>query len=325
MSRWDAAPRHAEPPRSPGPLTLVLRLVGQHRAKGSVADALDPLHRGVELRVDDDPPALVHLDPDLFEVEARGDGASADGDEDDVGLDLLLLSVLCVLDVEVALSVPLLHVEDLVSELELHPLLGEDLVEVGRDLLVDPRAPDGLEELDDRHLGPESVPDRAELEPDDTPTDDDHLLGDLLEVERPGRGDDLLLVDLDPGEGRDLGPSRDDDVFTADLGLASVEESDVDVGRRGERGGPLDVVDLVLLEQALDPLCEHRDRLVLGREHLLQVELHPLDLDPALLDVVQGLVVDVRVVEHRLGRDAPHVQAGTPERASLFDARDLVA
>jgi hypothetical protein len=35
-------------------------------------------------------------------------------------------------------------------------------------------------------------------------------------------------------------------------------------------------------------------------------------------------VVDVRVVQHGLGRDTSHVQAGTPEGSSLFDADGLV-
>lgn len=37
-----------------------------------------------------------------------------------------------------------------------------------------------------------------------------------------------------------------------------------------------------------------------------------------------GLVVDVRVVQHGLGRDTSDVQAGTPEGSSLFDADGLV-
>jgi hypothetical protein len=62
--------------------------VRQHGSESHVADALDALDGRVELVVDDDSASLVRLDTDGLEVEALGDGSSANSDEDDVGLDL---------------------------------------------------------------------------------------------------------------------------------------------------------------------------------------------------------------------------------------------
>lgn len=68
--------------------TLLLSLVGQHGSKGNVSDALDSLDRGVELVVNHNSALVVELNTDGLEVQSSGDGSSADGDEDDVGLKL---------------------------------------------------------------------------------------------------------------------------------------------------------------------------------------------------------------------------------------------
>lgn len=60
----------------------------KHRAEGDVTDALDALHAGVELVVDDDAAAVVELDAGSLEVEAFGVGAAANSDQDDVCLKL---------------------------------------------------------------------------------------------------------------------------------------------------------------------------------------------------------------------------------------------
>ena len=49
------------------------------------------------------------------------------------------------------------------------------------------------------------------------------------------------------------------------------------------------------------------------------------DLDTAVLGVVEDLVVEVGVVQERLGGDAADVQAGSAEGAALLDTGDLCA
>lgn len=69
--------------------TLFLGLVRQHGSCNNVADGADAWYVGFELFVDLDASFLVDLDADGFEVEAFGEGAAANGDEDDVYFELL--------------------------------------------------------------------------------------------------------------------------------------------------------------------------------------------------------------------------------------------
>lgn len=138
------------------------------------------------------------------------------------------------------------------------------------------------------------------LETDDTATNDDHLLGDLLERDGTGGGDDLLLVDGQTGEGCGLGTGGNEDVLGADSGLAALNEVDSDGVLVLEGAGALDVLDVVLLEEELDTLGQARDRGLLGLHHGGQVELDIADLDTAALGVVEDLVVEMRVVQEGL-------------------------
>lgn len=62
-----------------------------------------------------------------------------------------------------------------------------------------------VEELHHRHFGSEARVDRAKFQTDDTTTDDDHRLGNLLERQSSGGSDDRLLINIDIGEGGGLG------------------------------------------------------------------------------------------------------------------------
>lgn len=303
--------------------TLLLGLVGKHGTESGVTNALDTLAGGVVLVVDNDASSLVLLDSDSLEVEAAGDRSSADGDKNNVSVELSLLAALGVLDVEHDLAVLLLGVDDLGTHAELDALLLERLLEALGDLAVDTGTTDSVQELNNLDVGAKTAPDTAHLETDNTGTDDNHLLGDLLELKSAGGADNLLLVDLDAGEGSDLGTSSDDDVLGLDLGLAAVVESDLDSGGAAEATGTLDIVDLVLLEETLDTLGETSDGARLGLEHGLEVERDGADVNPAVLEVVLSLVVEVRVVQHGLGRDASDVEAGTSKRATLLDTGGL--
>jgi hypothetical protein len=69
-------------------LTFLLGLVSEHGTESDITDALDVLDRSVELRVDDDASLVVNLDANLVQVESLGDRSTANGHQDDVGLDL---------------------------------------------------------------------------------------------------------------------------------------------------------------------------------------------------------------------------------------------
>ncbi len=140
---------------------------------------------------------------------------------------------------------------DLRRQFEGKPLLLQHAVKLLGDLAVDARQ-NVIEEFDDRHLGAEPPPHRAELEPDDAGADDEELLRHVGELERAGRGHDALFVDVDAGQPRHVGPGGDDDVLGLQrLGLAVVGFH-LDLARRGDAAGAVKRLDLVLLEQIFD-------------------------------------------------------------------------
>lgn len=161
------------------------------------------------------------------------------------------------------------------------------------------------------------------LETDNTTTNDDHLLGDLSEGESTSAGDDALLIDVETGEGSGLGAGGNENVLAADGLLTTVVEGDLDGVGINERTGTLDVVDTVLLQEELNTLGQAVHGLVLGLQHLGEVELDIADLNTALFRVVENLVVEVGVVEQGLGGNTADIQAGTAEFSALLDTSSL--
>lgn len=278
---------------------LLLGLVREHGTEGDVADTLDASDSGVELRVNDDTALGVDFDADLLEVEAGSDGTTADRDEDDVGFEDLFLSALGALDVDEDLAVALLRAGDLGVQLELEALLCQGLLELlavdrtstatnedeseiktgVRNLLINTHTTNTAQKLDNSHVSAETTPDATHLETDDTTTNNNHLPGNLGQLQCTSRADDLLLVDLDGAarEWCDLRPSSDDDVLCVDFRLPTIVELDRERGRRGEGSSALDIVDLVLLEEMLDTLRKTSDRVLLGLQHLREVEANTRD------------------------------------------------
>lgn len=68
--------------------TFFFGLVRQHGAEGDITDHTDMRDLGAIFLVDDNAAALIGLDADVFEAEAGCVGAAADGNEDDVGVEL---------------------------------------------------------------------------------------------------------------------------------------------------------------------------------------------------------------------------------------------
>lgn len=94
----------------------------------------------------------------------------------------------------------------------------------------------------------------------------------------------------------------------------------------GDPAGPLNVVGLVLFEEELDAAREPRNDLVLFLLDLRPVDLDAaLDLEPETLEVLGGVLVFVGDVEEGLRGDAAHVEAGSSQASTLFDADCLQA
>lgn len=308
-----------------GSNALILGLVRKHRAKGRVTNALDALAGGVVLVIHNNTAAVVRLDTDSLEVEATGHRATANRKEHAVGLNLFGLAALDLLKVEHNLVRLTVNRRQLRAEAELDALLLERALERLGNLAIDARATDRVLELDHGDVRAETAPHRAHLETNHTATHDNEALGHLGQRERAGRRHHAVLVDLETRERGHLRASGDNDVLGLELSGAALEQVHAHGRGRGEAAGALDIVDLVLLEQALDTLRQGRDRVLLGLEHDRQVELDVANVNATALGVVQRRVVDMRVVEQRLGRNATHIQAGATESATVLNTRSTQA
>lgn len=213
--------------------------------------------------------------------------------------------------------------DNLGVELELNALLLEELLGGLGNLGVHARATNLAKELDDSDLGTETGPNGGHLKTNDTTTDDNHRLGDLLEREGTSAGDDALLIDVEAREGGSLGASGDENVLAADGGLTTVVEGDLDLMLVDKGAGTLDVFSAVLLEKELDTLGEAGDSSLLGLHEVGQVELDIANFNASVLGIVEDLVVEMGVVEERFRGNAADVEAGSAEGSALLDTGDL--
>lgn len=279
--------------------SLLLSLMGKHRAEGDITDTSDVGDLGSVLGVNDDTAAVISLKANVLKAEAAGVRSSTNGNEDYVGLDRFGLATLGRVNLKLDLIARLVTTDNLGVELELETLLLEDLLCVLGNLSVHTGATNLAEELDNSDLGAKSRPDGGHLKTNDTTTNDGHGLRDLLKSDGTSAGDNALLVDLKTGERSGLGTSSNKDVLAANAGLTALVEVDLDLMLVDERTGTLDVLDAVLLEEVLDTLGKTANGSLLGLHEVGQVKLDLADLDTAGLGVVKNLVVEMRVVEER--------------------------
>lgn len=321
--------------------TLLLSLVGKHGAERAVTDNTDVGVLGAVLLVDHQAALVVLLNSGVLQTETLGVGATANGNEDNIGVQGLLLTTLGGLDIEGDGGTAVVTTGDLGAGLELDTLLTQDLLGLLGDLSVHTGTTDLAQKFDNGNFGTETRPDgslqqlamgvsasltRAKayhLQTNDTTTNDNHLLRNLLELQSTSAGDYSLLVDVEAREGSRLRASGNEDVLSAEGLLTTLVKVDLDGVGVNQGTGTLDVVDAVLLEEELDTLGEAIDGGVLGGHHLLKVELDITNLNTALFCVVEDLVVEVGVVEERLRGDAADVQAGTTKTAALLDTCGL--
>src|SRR5215210_4714254 len=146
-----------------------------------------------------------------------------------------------------------------------------------------------VEDLDDGHLGAEVVVHARELDADGPGAKDYYRLGIALVVgDDIVRGDDLLAVELQAGQGVDGGAGGDQDVLRLELLLAVFGLYLYLLGL-DEAANPVVDGDLVLLHQALHAAPELGDDLLAALGRLRIIKLHFADLDPVLL-AVSGVV-----------------------------------
>src|SRR5690554_584797 len=272
--------------------TLVFGEVGEHRAGDDVADGIDAFDRGFVVAVDLDKAARVGLQTDILQPEPFGIRPAPDRHHQLAALKRLgraLFAVARLIGHRDRLAIDLRAGDFRVHD-EVKPLLGEDILGLLHDFGVGASAQDLGQILDDRDPGTQARPYRAQLQADDARTDDDEVLGDLVEFQRPGRVDDGLFIVLDARNRRRLGAGGDENLFGLKRLRLAVFLGDDDRifvlnGRRA-----VDPVDLIFTEEKFDAAGQAVDDLAFAREHFSKVEFDPADVDAMLGQLAVGVV-----------------------------------
>ena len=182
------------------------------------------------------------------------------------------------------------------------------------DLVVDARR-DAVEELDHRHLGAEATPHRAQLEADDAGADHDQALGHLGELERAGRGDDLLLVDRRRRAAASLpSPWRSGCSWPrACPSPRRRRRARRHVPAASMRPVPWNEAILFFLNRKATPLVVASTTSPLRFISWAKSSVGGCHHDAVRGEVVARFLEQVRGLQQRLGRDAADVEAGAAE------------
>ena len=291
---------------------LFHRLVREHRATHHITDRPYAVEIGLAVIINHHETPLVDLETHGLGIETCRVGDPPDRDdelvEDRLGGTVLVL----VLDSDRLLVLGRRDLADLDAQLDVHALLGKDLLGFLGDVLVG-RAEEAVHRFEDGHLGTESTPHRAHFETDDARPDQAESLGYRVEIECADVVADKRVVDRHARQMTGARAGRHDDLFRLDgfiahLHLPAAVALADKAAMAGQEG------DLVLLEQELDAAGELVDHLRLAIDHGWHIDRYfALDLDALSREGVLGLFEEVGGVQQRLGRYATDVQAGAAE------------
>jgi hypothetical protein len=194
---------------------------------------------------------------------------------------------------------------------------GEPPRERGDEVRVD-AGEKALGQLDQRDFGAERRVDRAELEPDVAPSDDEEARRDERDRERLRRVPDSRTAGIQPREHDGARTGRDDRVLDAEGGRRPVLGRDDDGVARPEARLTGHDLDAARASQAGEPLSEPGDRARRETPETLGDDCGRRELDPRR----SGL----RRVGHERGeaqqgfrRDAPDVETLAAERPARLD------
>lgn len=120
----------------------------------------------------------------------------------------------------------------------------------------------------------------------DATTNHDQLLGHLRQGNCACTCNDLLFVDLETRKGCCLATSGDNNIFGLDVCLAPVQKVDSNRMFVYKRTRPLDIVNLVLLEEEFHALRQSGHGFIFRLHHLREVEFDVADINASLFGVV---------------------------------------
>ena len=275
---------------------LELSSMGQHALSVDITDGIDARDVGLEV--------VVHLNAALGEVDAcpfqaqpLDVGLTSGGDEDEVGLYGLLLTL--TLEGH-GIAADSLHAS---LHIELHAPFADLLAQPLGDVAVERRQA-FLQELHHRHLRAEAAEGRCKLHSDDACSDDAQPLGHLLDIEQLGRRDDIRLVDAWYGNHLRTRTRGDDDVLCFIL-LAVAHHRP----RVLQLGMSFNVGDAGHLHQRIHTAPERLHDTLLALGNLLEVNLVRQFVQSIFLTLAQA-VDDLSIAAQSLRGDTSAVETG---------------
>ena len=265
-----------------------LCLVGQHRPANHVTNGKNTRDVGLEMMVNFDKAALVHLHPGLGEAQLVSEGLAANGDEHHVGLDFLRLATLGGRRRQLDTAWSGFRRCHPGGEFEFQALFFED-AQHGLGNFSIHTGQDVVEEFNHGDLGPQTTPDRTHFQPDDACADDDHGFWNLGQGQRAGGADDACLIDFNALQRRHVGAGGDEDIPGFDnlfLGAFLGGVLDANLARFDDTPGTDQVVHLVFLEQELYAFGQVFDDLVLATHHGFQIDAQAAGLYAVIGELV---------------------------------------
>jgi len=295
---------------------FVFGFVGQHRAFDHVTDGIDARHVCAPLPICRDLSAFGQLDASGVQTQTLVIGATTCCHQDHV----CIQSFLCVgrfLEgvFNLGFGFAGVHAGHRSAHDKVQVLLFKDTFECPLHVGIHAGA-HGVHVFHDSDFRPEASIDRPQFQTNHACANHDHFLRHFGQLKRTGgiHHDAFVVVDLNTGQGRGNRTGRDHDI----LGLIrGVTDLDLACGLNGAIA--LDPVDLVLFEQEFDAASVLTHNVGFIGLHLLPIDRRRFALEAHIGKIVLGFVQHMRGVQQRLGRDTPHVQAGTAKGLATFD------
>ena len=269
--------------------------------------------------VDDDQPALAHLDPGRLEADALGVAAAPRRPQQD-------LEGPCLAVLE-AHSQPVVveraDLLDAVVEEDLDAVVTHGLHEVIAALGVE-KAQQGVAGIDEGHLYPDLAEHARVLAPDHPASDHDDRFGDVGQLEETVGVDDARVVEGDVIRLEGGGAGGDQDEARGELGGLTVGGLDADGIAIDDAAAPPDDVDPLAVEVLLDAVVLLvLDPVALGHERVDGEFVTDGRIDPRQWAAAEGRA-EQRRLPQRLGGDGAGVDHRPTGMAALLDDRHPV-
>ena len=270
------------------------------------------------MRVGEDAPLGVALDPDRLKPEPVGVGDASDRDQDHVGIDDLGLAAGRRLDRRLGAALrrsTFVTFEDSLNCIPCFARMRWNCRPTSRSMPGRTRSRNSTTTT--------SAPSRRQTEPSSSPITPAPMtrsfFGTLSSSSAPSEETTTFSSISMPGRRVTSEPVAMTMFFVSTTWFEPSSPLTSICPAAAMRAAAVEGVDLVLLQEELDALDVALDALVLEGHHGLEIELRRRDADPHLAEVALRLLEALGGVQQRLRRDAADVEAGAAMGLALLD------